>query len=88
MEETYRLIIEFKTIHPLRFWTAIFIATTLIIIVIWRLSRKKQKLKVEHLKNQRPTTTVITEKETVKQKPSTQKYPPHRVHVFPLVEGI
>ena len=73
MEETYRLLIEFKTIHPLRFWTAIFIATTLIIIAIWRLSRKKQKLKVEHLENQRPSTSVTTQKESVKQKPSTQK---------------
>jgi hypothetical protein len=66
MEEVYRQIIEFKTIHPLRFWAAIFIATSLIIIAIWRLSRKKQ----------RPTTTVIAEKETVKQKPATQKENP------------
>lgn len=66
MEEVYRQIIEFKTIHPLRFWTAIFIATSLIIIAIGRLSRKKQ----------RPTTTVIAEKETVKQKPATQKENP------------
>jgi len=73
MEETYRLLIEFKTTHPLRFWTAIFMATILVIIAVWRHSRKKRTLKVEHLDNQRPITTVIVEKETVKQKTTTQK---------------
>ena len=73
MEETYRLLIEFKTLHPLRFWTAIFIATTLIIYFVWRLSRKKQKPKVENLGNQSTTSTVIAEKETVKPKLETIK---------------
>jgi very-short-patch-repair endonuclease len=73
MEETYRLLIEFKTIHPLRFWTAIFIATTLIIYFVWRLLRKKQKPKVENLGNQSTTSTVIAEKETVKPKLETKK---------------
>lgn len=73
MEEIYRLLIEFKTIHPLRFWTAILIATTLIIFFVWRLSRKKQKPKVENLGNQSTTSTVIAEKETVKPKLETKK---------------
>lgn len=73
MEETYRLLIEFKTIHPLRFWTAIVMATSLIIFAIWRLSRKKQKTKIEPLKNQRTTSTAIAEKETVKSKLETNK---------------
>jgi len=73
MEEAYRLLIEFKTIHPLRFWTAIFIATTLIIYFVWRLSRKQQKPKVENLVNQSTTSTVIAEKETVKPKLETIK---------------
>jgi len=73
MEETYRLLIEFKTIHPLRFWTAIFIATTIIIYFAWRLSRKKQNSKVENLGNQSTTSTIVAEKETVKPKPATKK---------------
>jgi very-short-patch-repair endonuclease len=73
MEETYRLLIEFKTIHPLRFWTAIVMATSLIIFAIWRLSRNKQKTKIEPLKNQRTTSTAIAEKETVKSKLETNK---------------
>lgn len=71
MEETYRLLIEFKTIHPLRFWIAIFIAKTLIIYFVWRLSRKKQKPKVKNLGNQSTTSAVIAEKETVKPKLET-----------------
>jgi hypothetical protein len=61
------------TIHSLRFWTAIFITTALIIIAVCSLSRKKQKLKVRHLENQKPSNSVTTEKESVKQKPSPQK---------------
>jgi very-short-patch-repair endonuclease len=76
VEETYRLLIEFKTIHPLRFWTAIFIATSLIIFAIWRLSRKKQKIKNESLGNQRITSTTIAEKETVKPKLEADKEKP------------
>jgi very-short-patch-repair endonuclease len=76
MEETYRLLIEFKTIHPLRFWTAIFIGTSLIVFAIWRLSRKKQKSKIEHLENQRETSTAIAEKQTAKPKPETKKENP------------
>lgn len=71
MEEIYRLLIEFKTIHPLRFWTAILIATNLIMFFVWRLSRKKPK--VENLGNQSTTSTVIAEKETVKPKLETKK---------------
>ncbi len=71
MEETNRLLIEFMTIHPLRFWTAIFIVTTIIIYFVWRLSRKKQKSKVENLGKQRTTSTVIGEQETVKPKHAT-----------------
>jgi hypothetical protein len=73
MEETYRLLIEFKTLHPLRFWTAIFIAISLIIYPFWRISRKKQVPKVDHLVNQKTTSTVIEEKETVKPKLETKK---------------
>lgn len=76
MDETYKLLIEFKTIHPLSFWTAIFVATSLILIVIWRLSKKKQKSKVEPLEKQRPKTTVIIEKEIVIQKPTTKNENP------------
>ena len=76
MEETYRLLIEFKTIHPLRFWTAIFIGTSLIVFAIWRLSRKKQKSKIEHLENQRAISTPIAEKVTFKPKPDTKKENP------------
>ena len=73
MEETYRLLIEFKTLHPLRFWIAIFIAISLITYSIWRLSRKKQNPKDNHLVNQRITSTIIEEKETVKPKLETKK---------------
>jgi len=73
MKEIYRLIIEFKTLHPLRFWTAIFIVTILFVIAIWRLSRKKQKTKIEHFESQRPSTAIITEKESIKQKAATYK---------------
>lgn len=73
MEETYQLLIEFKTIHPLRFWTAIFIATTLTIYFIWRLSRKNEETKVKNIENQRTTSTEITEKETVKPKLEAKK---------------
>lgn len=69
----YRLLIEFKTIHPLRFWTAILIATTIIIYFVWRLSRKKHNSKVKHFGNQSINSTVIAEKETVKTKPTTKK---------------
>ena len=73
MEEIYRLLIEFKTLHPLRFWIAIFIAISLITYSIWRLSRKKQNPKDNHLVNQRITSTIIEEKETVKPKLETKK---------------
>ncbi len=73
MEETYQLLIEFKTIHPLRFWTAIFIATTLMIYFVWRFTRKKQKPKIENLGNQSKTSTVIAEKETFKPKLESKK---------------
>jgi len=76
MEEIYRLIIEFKTTHPLRFWTAIFIATSLILFVIWRLSKNKRKAKIEHLGTQITTSTVIEEKETVKPKLDAKKENP------------
>ncbi|MDY0142428.1 MAG: hypothetical protein RBR97_11105 [Bacteroidales bacterium] len=76
MEETYRLLIEFKTIHPLRFWTTIFIATTLIIYFVWRLTRKKQKPKLENFENQSTTSTVVEEKETVKPKLDVKKENP------------
>src|SRR5690554_4251280 len=76
MEETYRLLIEFKTIHPLRFWTTIFIATTLIIYFVWRLTRKKQKPKLENFENQSTTSTVVEEKETVKLKLDVKKENP------------
>ena len=76
MEEVYRQIIEFKTIHPLRFWTAIFIATFLIIVAIWRLSKNKRKAKIEHLGNQRTKSTVVAEQESVKPKLETKKENP------------
>ena len=76
MEEIYRLIIEFKTTHPLRFWTAIFIATSLILFVIWRLSKNKRKAKIEHLGTQMTTSTVVEEKETVKPKLDAKKENP------------
>jgi very-short-patch-repair endonuclease len=71
MEETYRLLIEFKTIHPLRFWIAIFIATSLIIFTVRKLSRKKSK--IEPLGNQRTTSTTVAEKEADKPKLDTNK---------------
>jgi very-short-patch-repair endonuclease len=64
MEETYQLLIEFKTIHPLRFWTTIFIATSLIVFAIWSLLRKKLKAKNEQAINQGVTSIVTVEKET------------------------
>lgn len=73
MEETYRLIIEFKTIHPLRFWTAIFIATSLIVFAIWRLSRTKQTAKNKQVINKGTTSTVTIEKEIAKPKLETNK---------------
>jgi very-short-patch-repair endonuclease len=76
MEEIYRLIIEFKTTHPLRFWTAIFIATSLILFVIWRLSKNKRKAKIEHLGTQITTSTVVEEKETIKPKLDAKKENP------------
>jgi very-short-patch-repair endonuclease len=76
MEEIYRLIIEFKTTHPLRFWTAIFIATSLILFVIWRLSKNKRNAKIEHLGTQMTTTTVVEDKETVKPKLDAKKENP------------
>lgn len=76
MEETYRLLIEFKTIHPLRFWTAIFIATSIIIFAIWRLSKKNQKIKIEHLDSQKTTLTVVSEKENAKPELETKKENP------------
>lgn len=76
MEEIYQLIIEFKTTHPLRFWTAIFIATSLILFVIWRLSKNKRKAKIEHLGTQITTSTVIEERETVKPKLDAKKENP------------
>ncbi len=66
MNETYKLLSEFKTIHPFIFWTAIFLATTLVIIAAWKLARKKRTLKVKYLENQRPKTIVISEKEIFK----------------------
>jgi very-short-patch-repair endonuclease len=76
MEEIYRLIIEFKTTHPLRFWSTIFIATSLILFVIWRLSKNKRKAKIEHLGTQITTSTVVEEKETVKPKLDAKKENP------------
>lgn len=76
MEETYRLLIEFKTLHPLRFWTAIFIATSLIIFAFWKLSKNKRKAKFENLGNQRTTSTVVAEKETIKPKLDIKKENP------------
>ncbi len=73
MKETYQLLIEFKTIHPLIFWTAIFIATSLIIYAVWRLSKNKRKLKIEHFETQRTTSTIVVKKETVKPKIDTKK---------------
>jgi very-short-patch-repair endonuclease len=93
MEETYRLLIEFKTIHPLRFWTAIFIATTLIIYFVWRLTRKRQKPKFENLVNQSTKSTVIAEKETVnpklepKKENSTLEKPQNKVYTDTSVKG-
>ena len=76
MEETYRLLIEFKTLHPLRFWTAIFISTSLILFAIWRLSKNKREAKIEQLGNQTRTSTVVAEKEIVKPKLDIKKENP------------
>ncbi|MBL0102401.1 MAG: hypothetical protein IPP51_00675 [Bacteroidetes bacterium] len=76
MEETYQFLIEFKSIHPFRFWTSIFIATSLIIFAIWKLSRKKRKVKIEHLENERASSGLIAQKETVKSKVETKKENP------------
>ncbi|WP_421828182.1 hypothetical protein [Larkinella sp.] len=73
MEEIYRLIIEFKTIHPLRFWTAIFVVTSLIFYVIWRLSKNRRKAKIEYIGSQRITSTVVAEKEINKPKLDRKK---------------
>lgn len=71
MEEIYRLLIKFKAIHPLRFWAAIFIVTSIIILAIWSLMRRKQKSKNEYLKNQRASATIIAQKKIVTQKLET-----------------
>lgn len=73
MKEIYRLLIEFKTLHPLRFWTAIFIATILIATVIWRLTKKKRKSKIKQTENQIASIVVATDEEFVSQKTATQK---------------
>ncbi|MEA5259331.1 hypothetical protein VB264_16150 [Arcicella aquatica] len=73
MEEIYRLLIELKTTHPLRFWTAIFIGISLIIFAIWRLSKKKQKAKIEQEENKRTLSTVTVEKKAAKPKLETHK---------------
>ena len=91
MEETYRLLIEFKTIHPLRFWTAIFITISSIIFAIWRLSGKKQETKTEPLANQKTTSTIIVKKETDKPKHETNKEKttlekPTKVYTFKSVK--
>jgi len=73
MKEIYRLLIEFKTLHPLRFWTAIFIATILIVTAIWRLTRKKRKSKIKQTENKSASTGVATNEEFVTQKTAIQK---------------
>ena len=73
MEETYRLLIDFKTLHPIRFWTVIFIATSLIIVIIWRLSKNKRKAKIAHQRNQRRKSKVVAEHESVKLKLETKE---------------
>lgn len=73
MREIYRLLIEFKTLHPLRFWTAIFIATILILTAIWRLTRKKRKSKNKQTENKGASLVVSIDEEFVTQKTATQK---------------
>ncbi|WP_304237297.1 hypothetical protein [Jiulongibacter sediminis] len=73
MEEAYRFLIDFKTLHPLRFWIAIFAETSLIIFAFWRLLKNKRKTKIGYLDNQRTTSKVVAEKETVKPKLDTKK---------------
>ncbi|WP_433894899.1 hypothetical protein [Sphingobacterium mizutaii] len=51
MVEIYRLLIQFITIHPLKFWTGILIVASLIVFVIWRLTTKKREGKNEQVKN-------------------------------------
>ena len=68
MEETYQLIIEFKTLHPLRFWTAMFTSIFIILFTIWRLSRIKRKAKIKQLVYQTRTSTVVPKKEIIKPK--------------------
>ena len=73
MEETCRLLIEFKTIHPFRFWFAIFIMSFIIIFAIWKILNKKQKSKNEQVVKQSTTSTAIVEKEITKPKIKTNK---------------
>ncbi len=68
MEETFRFINEFILIHPLRFWTAIFMTISLIFFIIWRLSRNKRKANIEYAGAQKAKSTIVAEKEIVKPK--------------------
>jgi len=43
MNDIYQIIIEFKTLHPLRFWAGIAIAVLLLILVSWKLFKRKRK---------------------------------------------
>lgn len=64
MKELYRIIIEFKALHPLRFWVIIFIVTSLFILMVWKLLKKKRSFK-----SKIPTSsTVKVEQEVVGQK--------------------
>ncbi len=43
MEEIYRLLIEFKAAHPLKFWTTIFLVTSIVIISVWKLQGRNKR---------------------------------------------
>ena len=72
MEEIYRLIIEFKTTHPLRFCTAILLRHP---NLIRYLATFKEQTKSENrtFRTQMTASTVVEEKETVKPKLDAKK---------------
>jgi len=77
LEEIYRLIIVFKATHPLRFWTAIYMATTLISLLIWKLSRNKRKDKIEIIGTQGITSQIAAEKDFIEPKYDTNREIPN-----------
>jgi hypothetical protein len=66
MEELIKLIIEFKTLHPLRFWAVIFVGIVLFVFMIWKLLKSKP-----NQKKYTPVLRTIRVEPKIENKPST-----------------